>query len=169
MKRFLVILILFILIGGGGVGGMIMLGMLPNPFNPSKQGEGEEAAAAAAKAEKAAKPFEPPPAVIPFVDMRDLIIPVIVNGQKITQVYLSVRLWIAPGAKDAVEMFEPRFENEVIKEFTSYFSVHFEKNDSINLPEVKRRFVKIAKAVHGDNVRDVLLINVFEQSFGALN
>lgn len=168
MKRFLVILILFILIGGGGVGGMIMLGVLPNPFNPSIQGLSEEAAAAAAKAEKAAKPFEPPPAVIPFVNMRDLIIPVIVNGQKKTRVYLSVRLWIAPGAKDAVEAIEPRFENAVIKEFTPYFSTHFGKSDLINLAEVKRKFVKLAKDVHGDNVRDVLLINVFEQRFGAM-
>jgi hypothetical protein len=67
---------------------------------------------------------------------------------------------------DAVEAMEPRYEDAVIKDLMPYFTTHFAKNDMLRLPEVKRRLVGLAKKVHGDNVRDVLLINVFEQKFG---
>ena len=167
MKRFLVILILFVFIGGGGVGGLIMLGVIPNPFNPSKQGVSEEATAAAKKAEQAAKPFDAPTSVIPFVNMRDLMIPVVINGQIKTRVYLSVRLWVAPGMANAVEANEPKYEDAVLADFMPYFSTHFAKSDMLNLAEIKRRLVRLAKKIHGDNVVDVLIINVFEQKFGS--
>ena len=167
MKRVLVIMILFVLIGGGGAGGLIMLGVIPNPFNPKIPMSGEEAAAAAKKAEMAAKAFEAPTAVIPFVNMRDLVIPVLVQGQIKTRVYFSVRLWVAPGQADAVEALEPKYEDAVLAEFVPYFSEFFVKNDMLNLVDIKRRMMKLSKKIHGDKVRDVLIINIFEQRFGS--
>ena len=168
MKRFLVILILFILIGGGGAGGLIMLGIIPNPFNPPKPMT-SAAIEAAKKAEAAAKAaFVAPEVVIPFVDLKDMIVPVVVNGQIKTQVYISVRIWIAPGQKDPVEAQISRYEDAVIAEFIPYFSEFFARNDMLNLEDIKRRLVKLAKKLYADKVKDVLIVNVFEQKFGKM-
>ena len=168
MKRFLVVLILFILIGGGGAGGLIMLGIIPNPFSPAKQGT-SAAVEAAKKAEAAAKVFEAPEAVIPFVDLRDMIVPVVVNGQIKTRVYISVRLWIAPGQKDPIEAEISRYEDAVIAEFIPYFSAFFERKDMLDLEDIKKRLVTISRRLYKDRVKDVLIVNVFEQKFGAMN
>lgn len=168
MKRFLVVIILFLLIGGGGAGGLIMLGVIPNPFNPTQHGPMSAAEEAAAKAQAAAKKFNAPEAVIPFVDLRDMIVPVVLNGQIKTRVYISVRLWVAPGQKDPVELQIARYEDAVIAEFIPYFSSYFGKNDMLNLEDIKSRMVKLAKRLYGDKVNDVLIVNVFEQKFGQI-
>src|SRR5262245_27854092 len=98
-----------------------MLGVIPNPFSPAKQSM-TAAEEAAQKAQAAAKKFEAPGAVIPFVELKDMIVPVVVNGQVKTRVYISVRLWVAPGEADAVEATISRYEDGVIAEFLPYFS-----------------------------------------------
>ena len=133
MKRILVIMILFVLIGGAGAGGLIMLGAIPNPFNPKIPMSGAEAAAAAKKAAMAAKAFDAPASVIPFVNMRDLVIPVLVQGQTrpgSTSVFGSGS---APGQADAVEALEPKYDDAVLAEFVPYFSDFFVKDDMLNL------------------------------------
>ncbi|MDX2223272.1 MAG: hypothetical protein SFV21_11010 [Rhodospirillaceae bacterium] len=168
MRRFFVILILLVLIGGGGVGGLIILGIIPNPFNPVQQGP-NAAAEAARKAEAERLRFKAPTAALTFVNLRDMIVPVVVNGKVKTRVYISVRLLVAPANKDAVEAGIARYQDAVLAEFVPYFSDYFARNDLLNLEDIKARLVKNAKRIFDTRVEDVLLVNVFEQKFGALD
>ncbi|MDX2143908.1 MAG: hypothetical protein SFV19_11180 [Rhodospirillaceae bacterium] len=167
MKRVIVIIILLILVGGGGAGGLIMLGVLPNPFKPEVQGSAAEMAAG--KADASRKVFVPPASVITFVDLPDMIIPVLVDGQIKNRVFLSVRVWVTDNdAKKAIEESEARLQSAIIKEFIPYFEKKLAKDELPDLREIKKRLVAMSKRLYGDKVVDVLLINVFEQKFGAL-
>lgn len=162
MKRFIVITILLILAGGGGAGALIMLGVLPNPFNPMAQSM-TAAESAAAKAEAAKKVFEPPDEVMTFVDLRDMIIPVVIGTNASRKVYLSVRLHVVKAQKDAVETQIVRYEDAVLDTFMPYFQTYFaKKNDLMNLVEIKKMLNQMAKKLYGDKVIDVMLINIFE-------
>jgi len=169
MKRIIIIVLLLILVGGGGAGALIMLGVLPNPFNPpTPQMQQSAAASAAAKAEAARKAFKAPQEVMTFVDLRDMIVPVVSSTKVERTVYLSVRLHVVKAEKDAVEMQIVRYESAVLDEFMPYFQKHFAENKMLNLPEIKDKLNAMAKKLYGDKVIDVLLINVFEQKFGTL-
>jgi len=168
MKRIIVIAILLILVGGGGAGALIMLKVLPNPFNPVVQGD-SAAAEAAKKAEAALKPFKPPSEAMTFVELRDMIIPVVIDAEVKRRVYISVRLHVVKDQKDAVESQIVRYENAVIDMFVPYFQKYFAgKNDLLDLVEIKKMLNDKAKRLYGDKVIDVLLVNAFEQKFGAL-
>ncbi|MCB2106685.1 MAG: hypothetical protein KDE14_03240 [Rhodobacteraceae bacterium] len=168
MKRFIVILILLILVGGGGVGGLIILGVIPNPFNPVAQGE-SAASEAARRAEMKRKKFEAPEAAMTFVNLRDMIVPVVINGRVKTRVYINIRLLVDSGNKGPVENKLAVYQDAVLEEFMPYFSDYFVKNDLLNLEHIKKRLQKQSKRVFGEQVKDVLLVNVFEQRFGALD
>ncbi|MSO97354.1 MAG: hypothetical protein EXR11_03915 [Rhodospirillaceae bacterium] len=168
MKRVIVIVLLLILIGGGGAGALIILGVLPNPFNPAKQGQ-SAALLAAEKAEAAAKQFKEPSAAMTFVDLRDMIIPVVIGNNTERKVYFSVRLHVEKEAKKDIEDNISRYENAVIRDFIPYFQKYFAKNNLLNLREIKSILNASAKKLYGDKVIDVVLINIFEQRFGTLN
>jgi len=79
MKRAIVIILVIILVAGGGAGGLMMLGVIPNPFNPTPIGAGmtEAERAAAELAAGLHAPAKPPEALLlprlatvrQFVDM----------------------------------------------------------------------------------------------------
>jgi flagellar basal body-associated protein FliL len=169
MKRIIVIVVLLILVGGGGAGALIMLGILPNPFNPAKPMTAAEQAAAKADAEAKAKAFKPPTEIMTFVDMRDMIIPVVSANKVERTVYMSVRLHVVKDQKDAVQNTIVRYENAVIDQFVPYFQTYFTKHEILNLREIKTKLNAMAKKLYGDKVQDVLLVNIFEQKFGSLN
>ncbi len=168
MKRIIVIVLLLLLVGGGGAGALIMLGVLPNPFNPQTPAQSAAAAAAAkADAEKKAKEFKPPTEVMTFVVLRDMIIPVVSPTGLERTVYLSVRLSVVKAQSDAVEAEIVRYENAVLDEFMPYFQKYFQnpKKKTLDLKEIKSILNASAKKLYGDKVIDVFLVNVFEQSY----
>gem|GEM_PF-6195238 len=162
MKRFIVIFILLILVGGGGAGALIMLGVLPNPFNPIPKNM-TAAEAAAAKAEAARKVFVPPSEAMTFVDVRDMIIPVVMGTELERRVYLSVRLHVVKAEQDAVETEIVRYESAVLDTFIPYFQKYYATKDLLDPVDVKKQLKTMARKLYGDKVIDVLLINVFEQ------
>jgi hypothetical protein len=168
MKRIIVIVLLLILVGGGGAGALIMLGVLPNPLNPPTAAQSAAAAAAAkADAEKKAKAFKPPSEVMTFVNLRDMIIPVVSPDGLERTVYLTVRLNVVKAEADAVETQIVRYENAVLDEFMPYFQKYFQnpKKQFLDLKEIKAILNARAKKLYGDKVIDVYLVNVFEQNF----
>lgn len=163
MKRIIVIVLLLILVGGGGAGALIMLGVLPNPFNPQTAAQSAAAAAAAkADAEKKAKAFKPPSEAMTFVDLRDMIVPVLSNSKLERTVYLSVRLSVVKAEKDAVETQIVRYENAVLDQFIPYFQNYYQEHEVLDPKEIKAKLNVLAKKLYGDKVIDVLLVNVFE-------
>jgi flagellar basal body-associated protein FliL len=160
MKRIIVIVLLLILVGGGGAGALIMLGVLPNPFNPQTAAQSAaKAAAAKADAEKKAKEFKPPSEAMTFVVLRDMIIPVLSDSKLERTIYISVRLSVVKAQKDPVETEIVRYENAVLDTFVPYFQEH----PTIDLKAIKEKLNALAKKIYGDKVLDVLLVNVFEQ------
>jgi hypothetical protein len=165
MKRMIVIILVLILVAGGGAGGLIMLGIVPNPFNP-KVPERQLTVAEKAAAELEAKnKFVPPQAEFKLVKMDDMVVPVIIDGKAERRVMLIARLMGNTNEdKKIIEAGLTRYQDEMLKDFVPYFQTYFVKNDMLDIQEIKKRLVKHAKTVFGDNVKDVLLVNAFEQS-----
>ena len=156
MKRIIVVVLLLFLVAGGGVGALIMFGVIPNPFNPDVNLTAEDQAPK--------KVF--PEQVLTFVEMEDLIIPVIINGDVVRRIYISARLDVKPPAKDVVEKRLPQFQDAVIKDLVPYFQTYFLKNDLIDVDAVKSRLASHGRRIYGEALNDVLLVNLFEQGSG---
>ncbi len=164
MKRAIVIILILILVAGGGAGGLIMLGIVPNPFNP-KLPEIPMTAAEKAAAELSAKnKFKPPIAAYTWVKMDDTVIPVIINGQVQRRVLLIARVVAAgPADKAFIENDMTRFRDAVINDLVPYFQDYFLSHDMLDINTIKAKLVSHAKAVYKDHVADVWLINAFDQ------
>lgn len=164
MKRFVVILLVLILVGGGGAGGLIMMGVVPNPFNP----EGEDFFSNAGNTADGEKSnFKPPTSAFQQVKVTDMVVPVIMNGQLVRRVSITVRLVVyEAGNKTLVEDNLPYFQSILVRELVPYFQAHFRNNDVVNLPDIKRVLRAQSERVYGELVADVLLVNVFQQNVG---
>ena len=167
MKRVIVIIMVLLLVAGGGAGGLIMLGIVPNPFNPKPV---EMSAAEAAAAEASKHKFQPPTAAYSLVKVPDMIIPVIMNGRVERRVFITCRLMSTAKEheKDIKDNLK-HFQGEVVTDFVPFFQTYYAKHDSLDLALIKQKLLAHAKEVYGDDViKDVLLINMFDQSGGSL-
>lgn len=169
MKRAIVIIIIMLLVAGGGAGGLIMFGIVPNPFNPKLPERPLTAAEKAAAELEERNQFVPPAAAFPLVRISDMVIPVIINGRSERRVFLIARLMATAAPDEAyVEAHMARFQSALIKDLVPYFQTYFLEHDLLDIVEIKARMVKHAKAVFGEHVKDVLLTNAFEQSTGRI-
>ena len=57
-----------------------------------------------------------------------------------------------------------RFRDAVINDLVPYFQDYFLTHDMLDVGVIKAKLVKHAKAVYGDHMKDVLLINAFDQA-----
>ncbi len=165
MKRVIVIFFVLLLVAGGGAGGLIMLGIVPNPFNPkvAAVSAAEQAAAEASKSK-----FQAPTTAYALVKVPDMIIPVIMNGRVERRVFITCRLWSSAkehekGIKEGIE----HFKGEVVGDFVPFLQTYFAQHQTLDLVLIKEKLLGHAKHVFGDDViKDVLLINVFDQVGG---
>jgi flagellar basal body-associated protein FliL len=166
MKRIIVIILVIILVAGGGAGGLMMMGVIPNPLNPTPQGPALTGAEKAA-AELAAKKFQPPVAALDLVKLDDMIIPVIIDGQVNRRVFIIARLVVNQAANvTAVEEKLRVYQDQVLRDLVPFFQKYFVDHDTVSADVVKVRLIAAAKKVYGETVPDVLLINVFDQTNG---
>jgi hypothetical protein len=169
MKRAIVIILIMILVAGGGAGGLIMLGIVPNPFNPKVPEKPLTAAERAAMELAEKNRFKPPSSALVLVKMDDMVVPVIMNGRSERRVVLIARLVVSSKANEEyVKLNMNRFQDAVLNDLVPYFQDYFLDHDMVNAQGMKERLRTHAKAVYGDRVSDVLLINVFEQGSGRL-
>ena len=167
MKRVIVIIMVLLLVAGGGAGGLIMLGIVPDPFNPKTvaMSAAEHAAAEASKSK-----FQPPAAVFSLVKVPDMIIPVIVNGRVERRVFITCR--VMSSAKEhekEIKESVKHFQGEVITDFVPFLQTYYAQHDALDLILIKQKLLGHAKHVFGDDVvKDVLLINLFDQTGGSL-
>ncbi len=52
----------------------------------------------------------------------------------------------------------------MISDLVPYFQTYFTDHDMVDVVAIKARLLKNAKAVYGERVADVLMINAFEQN-----
>ncbi len=167
MKRAIVIILIMILVAGGGAGGLIMLGIVPNPFNPTLPERPLTAAEKAAAELEEKNKFKPPTAAFPLVRMSDMVIPVIINGQSQRRVFLIARLMATtPADEGFLEANMGKYQDALLRDLVPYFQDYFLDHDMLDILEIKRRMLKSAKTVFGDHVQGVLLTNAFEQATG---
>lgn len=163
MKRIIVIILVIILVAGGGAGGLMMMGVIPNPFNPTPVGPAMTEAEKAA-AELAAKKFQPPVAALDLVKLDDMIIPVIIDGQVNRRVFIIARLVVDnPANQTAVEERLRSYQDAVLRDLVPFFQKFFLDHEAVSAEVVKERLMGSAKKVYGGMVKEVLLINVFDQ------
>jgi hypothetical protein len=142
----------------------MMLGVIPNPFNPAPVGPAMTEAERAA-AELTAKKFQPPDAQLDLVKLDDMIIPVIIDGQVTRRVFVIARLRVdRPANVTAVEEKLRLFQDQVLRDLVPFFQKFFLDHDAVSAEVVKQRLIAAARTVYGDMVPDVLLINVFDQA-----
>ena len=169
MKRAIVIILIMILVAGGGAGGLIMLGIVPNPFNPKMPERPLTAAVKAAAEREEQNKFKPPLAAFPLVRMSDMVIPVIINGQSQRRVFLIARLMATtPADEGYLELHMGRYQDALLRDLVPYFQNFFLDHDMMDILEVKRRMTKSAKTIFGDHVQEILLTNAFEQGASRL-
>jgi uncharacterized protein YybS (DUF2232 family) len=163
MKRMIVVIFIMLLVAGGGAGGLIMMGIVPNPFNPKvevKLSASEEAAAEASK-----KKFVAPTSALKLVKVSDMILPVIMNGQVKRRVFLTMRIVAAASDKEKIiETNLPWFQGAVVADLVPFLQTYYSQHDTLDIALIKMKLAAHAKQVYGeDTASDVLLVNVFEQ------
>lgn len=159
MKRLLIIIIIMLVVVGGGIGGLMYMDIVPNPFAPAE----DEMSEGGGVGDGGPPAFVPPERASILYPLEDLVIPVIMDGRVIKRVYITGRIEIAPGNRPAVENGIPRLESELNQRLILYFQNHFAVNRRPDPRGIKRVMVGAAQHVYGDMVSDVLLNSIFEQ------
>ena len=156
MKRMIVIILVLFLFAGGGVGGLIMMGIIPNPFNPD----------ANADAADAAPKRNVPTVALTLLKIEDMIVPVIIDGNVRRRIYISVRLDVAPDRQALVKARISEFQHAMINDLVPYFQKYFVDHNLIDVEILKQKLNGHADRLFGEAVNEVLLLNVFEQGVG---
>ena len=167
MKRMIVIILVLLLVAGGGAGGLIMLGIVPNPFNPKLPEKPMTAAEKAAADLKEKNKFKAPESAYKLVKMDDMVIPVIIDGRVQKKVIIVARVLAINGDDEKfVQAGLKRLGDRVLSDLVPFLQTYYTRHDDIDAQLIKDRLVKHAKEVYGDRAKDVLLINIFDQNNG---
>jgi hypothetical protein len=159
MVKFLVIGLVAVVLLGGAFGGLTILGIVPDVLGVRAMVaeplglavESEEGGAAAPPA----RDFGPVPV---FMPMPQLAIPVIVNGRTESQLMLSLRLNIAPGASAQVTRAMPRLQDALVTGLIDALPRLRTRSGRVDLAALKARVNAIARQqIGGDVVYDVLI------------
>ena len=99
--------------------------------------------------------------------MDDLVILVIIDGKAQRRVMPIALLVAATPADEAlVKANMNRFQDTVTKDLVPYFQNYFLSHDIVDAVDMKARLTRHAKTVYGEKVKQVLMVNTFEQSSG---
>ena len=165
MKRAIVLILVILLLAGGGAGGLMVMGLIPNPFNPAPYGAALTEAEKAAAELTAKKKFQPPTTGFDLVKLDEMFVPVIMEGQVTRRVFIIARLRVdKPVNVTGVEAKLRLYQDAVLRDFIPFFQKYYLSADSVDAVIVKERLTAAAHRVYGDMVPEVLLINVFEQA-----
>ena len=164
MKRLFFIVFIMIFIAGGGIAGLMVLEIIPNPFAaPEEEMAEEDSNGEGSGNEGGSSGFTPPERQPILFTLEDLIIPVILDARVVKRVYITARMEIVPGNRSAVDNGLSRMESALNENLIVYFQNHFANNRRLDLRGIKRVMMRSAEQVYGDMVSDVLLLTVFEQ------
>ncbi len=158
MKKLIIILLVLLVVALGGAGGLVMLGIVQNPFKPPE---------ASAEAKPTGPELSPSGLKVPteaLVQQKvpDMIVPVILSGGVQRRISVSIRLVTNNAAKAKVQAELPKYQDALLNNLILYFQDYFVKNDELNVDIVRKRARDTAAKVYGEDVSDVLLVNVFD-------
>ena len=158
MKKLVIILLVLLVVSMGGAGGLVMLGIVRNPFSPPQTaGEtkptGPEVSPAGIKVPTEALVLEKVP---------DMIVPVILQGGVQRRISVSVRLVTKNPVKGRVQDEMPKYQDALLNDMILYFQDYFARNKELDIETVRKRALAAAVKIYGEDVTDVLLVNVFD-------
>jgi hypothetical protein len=170
VRKIIIIVLVLLVVVGGGAAGMVMLGVVRNPFKPPPPPhvmDAVEKAAAEADAKAKANAFQAPQAALQLIKAGDLLVPILSTDGRQHQVFVTCRLVADASTKGVVTDELPKYVDAVLSDLIPYFGQYFASHDMVDIDVLKRKLVRHAHEVYGDNVKDVLLVNVFESGTGA--
>jgi flagellar basal body-associated protein FliL len=163
MRKVIIIVLVLLLVGGGGAVGLVMLGIVRNPFKPPPAKlDAVAQAAAEADAKARANAFQAPMVAFTIVKVGDLVIPVLSPDGKNRKVFVTARMIVADAAAKAEVTDDlPKLTDALLSDFIPYFQKYFVDHDVVDIVVIKKKVVRHAHEIFGDKVKDVLLVNVF--------
>ncbi|TAK98994.1 MAG: hypothetical protein EPO08_17615 [Rhodospirillaceae bacterium] len=167
MRKLIVIVLVLLVVAGGGAGGLVMLGVVHNPFKhapPQLDAVAQAAAVADAKAKASA--FDMPIAALPIVKIGDLLVPVLTTDGTGRQIFVTCRLITDAPDKAKVTAEVSKYVDAVLSDLIPYFQDYFRSHDMVDLAVLKKKLNRHAHEQFGDAVKEVLLVNVFESGAG---
>lgn len=147
MIRLIVIVVAFLIMVGGLIGGLYFWGI--DPLAKFNQLVGNA-------------PADPnaPVVVQPqsYVDFGILIVPVVQDREVKKQAEMILRLEVPYDKKEVVAQNLPRLQNAYLQELMSFLPMHLRDSDRLDQAVVRRRLVLLSERVLGPGmVKDVLI------------
>ncbi|MBO9476281.1 flagellar basal body-associated FliL family protein [Shimia sp. R11_0] len=164
MKKLLPIILLLVGVGGG-VGAGLALRPEPTP-PPAEEHMAETDEKAAAKTEKPPKE-EGPPSGREYVDLNDqFIIPVVDDDAVSSLILVTLTLEVDSGERESIYQAEPRIRGALLQTMFDHANAggfHGAFTNSSKLEPLRRTFLEVAQNVYGDEISDVLIIQITRQ------
>lgn len=149
MIRLIFILIAFLLMMGGLVGGLYFWGIDPlEKFNALIGNAPSDPMAAT-------KPVSVPPS---FVEYGLLAVPVVEDGEVHKQVEMILRLEVPFNKREIVAQNIPRLQSAYLQDMMEYLPIHLRNGRRLDPDVISRRLLKLTdKALGPGFVKDVLI------------
>lgn len=158
MIRLLVIVFALIIAVGAGLGGLIHFGVLPD-FTGMVPVAGQD------QTTEDTEPAPPPRAPEPiFVSMDPLLIPVILDGEVQSSIYIAFRLQVAEGQQEEATFRLPQLRDVYMRALYDMVPKQMATRKTLDLRKLKARLKVITDRVLGEGVvEDVIVVSVFER------
>ncbi len=157
MKKILILILLFLLLVGGGLGVMTALGKGPFAELLAKRAAEQKEEAAKKAAEEAAKPA---PTV--FFDLGTYIIPIIDHRQIVKQVGLDMEIEVL--AKDQAKVADqmPLLQNAVNLDLYDFLPQHADVRNPADKEAVRQHLIQLGNKMFGANVvHDIVIKSMY--------
>jgi hypothetical protein len=161
MKKLLPIILLLVGIGAG-VGAGLALRPEPAPVEPTEAGESEEHAEKSAKGDEVG-----PPTGREYIDLVDQFIVPVVNDDAVSSLILiTLTIEAEAGSREAIFEAEPRIRGALLQTMFDHaniggFSGAF--TNSSKLDRLRKTFLEVAQKAYGDEITDVLIVQITRQ------
>lgn len=155
MLRLLVIIFALVLTAASGFGGLIHFGVIPDVTGLIKPDQGENG-----ESEKA-----PPPRIEPvFMTLEPFLIPVIRDGKVVRNLYIGLRLDVAPDRAQQAQQSIPRLHDAFMRTLFEVVPELLEERSTVDVEKMKWRLQTVADEVVGPGViQDVMVQALFDR------
>ncbi len=162
MKKLLPVILLLLGIGGG-VGAGLALRPEPAPVEPTDGAESEEHADKAAKKDAE----DGPPKGREYVDLVDQFIVPVVNDDAVSSLILvTITIEAKSGSSDRIFQAEPRIRGVLLQAMFDHANIGgFDGafTNSSKLDRLRETFLEVAQKSFGDDITDVLIVQITRQ------
>ncbi len=162
MKKLLPIILVLLGIGGGGAAGVFLEPPPPPPEEGEEGGHGSEQHAETSHGDQ---PVAPSPSDYVKIG-RQTIVPVVEDGETRALMLFELAVDVPAGRRQDVHDMEPRLRDAFLRElfqmsYTGAFMSTF--TDDRIIEELRRNLVKAARTHLGEDINDVLILDVMRQ------